>query len=143
MDVKTRNDWYEAKKAAGLCTSCGRNPAVKGRVRCAECMAKRRKTAKPESHKKPKMVQRYKYIPKAPPKDAAEGWIVSAETCKGCQYYLPFDGGGSRWCSYTYMTGMIKQNPCVSCEVKTIGRLPRRQPQMPQHGVIITHDTFR
>lgn len=39
----TKKEWYEKRKAAGLCVQCGKRPAMKGNLKCAECRAKHRK----------------------------------------------------------------------------------------------------
>ena len=41
MNFATREEWrrwYDYAKKHGLCTNCGKEKAVKGRVRCVSCL---------------------------------------------------------------------------------------------------------
>lgn len=36
-------NWYENRKAQGICVSCGKNPAKENHTKCEGCLAKDRK----------------------------------------------------------------------------------------------------
>ena len=55
-----------------------------------------------------------------------EDWLVSNKTCKGCMYYGYLATYCDRCCDYTYLTGKVRHNPPSSCEVKEIGKRPRK-----------------
>lgn len=110
-----RRRWGEA----GLCTACGKSPAVHGFKICAGCLAARREQA---AKRKPK-----------PPQDTEDKWLVSAATCKGCKWYgyLYSSSKNARMCNYTLYMRKIRHNPPSRCEVKELGRLMKEPPVRP------------